>query len=59
MSGDFPFHGNSNRVSVFGFYKANGFGPKLQQEYCETSAAIVTYDRYGSNAANRFARLAA
>ena len=33
MSGHFPFSGNTNRVSVFGFYERYNLNPALQEKY--------------------------
>ena len=33
MSGHFPFSGNTNRVSVFGFYERYNLNPAMQEKY--------------------------
>ena len=33
MSGHFPFSGNTNRVSVFGFYDRYNLNPAMQEKY--------------------------
>lgn len=33
MAGDFPFSSKANRVSIFGFYEASGFGLEFREEY--------------------------